>query len=60
MQKEVNIMVDLETKAHEITMEYLHQNPVTGINGQKASPEAFARAYQTYFHRILAVMRSQH
>lgn len=20
-------MVDLETKAHEITMEYLHQNP---------------------------------
>ena len=38
----------------------LHQNPVTGINGQKASPEAFARAYQTYFHRILAVMRSQH
>ena len=53
-------MVDLETKAHEITMEYLHQNPVTGINGQQASPEAFARAYQTYFHRILAVMRSQH
>lgn len=51
-------MSDLESKVHEITMEYLRQNPVTGINGQKPSPEAFARIYKTYFHRILIIMQS--
>ena len=51
-------MSDLESKVHEITMEYLRQNPVTGINGQNPSPEAFARIYKTYFHRILIIMQS--
>lgn len=37
-------MSDLESKVHEITMEYLRQNPVTGLMGrnplQKRLPES--------------------
>lgn len=49
-------MIDMETKVHEITMEYLRQNPIKGFNGQPVTPEAFVRA-QACFHRILAAMK---
>ena len=50
-------MVGLEIRVHEITMEYLRQNPINRFNGQPITPEAFARAYQAFFRRILAAMK---
>lgn len=51
-------MTDQELKAHAITMEYLRQNPPTGIGGASVPPETFAQKYLQYYERILAKIQN--